>query len=221
MRSYEAARRSFGFIEFVARAVMLVGVLAAIGGGMTASGLAPRNVPPALFGALGAMPGGLIALMGFYGIATAQMGRSSVDSAEYAQQSLDVSRKQLEVSQQALQQSKQQATSYAELMQQRPTSKPVVDSTDDNSPSYQNRPDAAPVQNTADIPDKTTDKPALEHTPNVPLDLKEAAPTAKIASNTVTRRAGKYHVGQMSFKTAEEAERYASQLGVNKNAKLS
>ena len=112
MSSYEAARCAFSVFEICARFVVLVGIVTMSGGGLLADGGIGGNIPAVFALLIGVLPGGVIALMGFYGLATAQMGRATVDSAEYAQQSLEVSRQQLELSRQALEQGRSGAASY-------------------------------------------------------------------------------------------------------------
>ncbi|WP_299771249.1 hypothetical protein [uncultured Tateyamaria sp.] len=109
MRSYDAARGSFSFFEILARIVVGIGLLAALLGAALAAKTGGNGPPNVLFAALGTIPGGFIALAGFYGLVMAQMGRASVDGAEYAQLSLSVARQQLELSQEALALSKSQA----------------------------------------------------------------------------------------------------------------
>jgi hypothetical protein len=83
---------------------------------------------------LGAAPGFILAMLGFYGLALVQMGRASVDSAEYGQQSLEVARQQLEVSREVLDQGKKTAASYAALVgSNQPRSKKKVKNTESES----------------------------------------------------------------------------------------
>ncbi|WP_298921474.1 hypothetical protein [uncultured Roseobacter sp.] len=111
MRSYEAARGLFSFLSICAWGVIIIGVIVAlIGGNAAASGIRGQTELQVL---LGAAPGAIVAVAGFFGLALVQMGRASVDSAEYGQQVLEVSRQQLEVSREALAQGKTTAASYA------------------------------------------------------------------------------------------------------------
>jgi len=97
MRSYEAARSLFSFLGFMAWSVIIIGVLVALVG---AGGGSRYGGPGAAL--LAMVPGFAIAIAGFIQLAFVQMGRASVDTAEYTQQMLKISRDQLEVSQQAL-----------------------------------------------------------------------------------------------------------------------
>lgn len=114
MRSYEAARGTFNKLETVARIISTIGMVIAIGGGLAGFTLLSNSMPGLLAMAIGAVPGLMVAMYGSSSLASAQMGRASVDCAEYAQLSLSVSRQQLELAQQALSLSKYQSqSSYA------------------------------------------------------------------------------------------------------------
>jgi hypothetical protein len=117
MRSYEAARRYFGILEFFAWCLVLIGgfvVIAAI------VAMAEANQqfggPPTfmIFVATG-LPGAGVAFAGLLGLVFAQTGRAGVDSAEYGQQSLKIARDQLELSKQALRQGARDEPGYAAL----------------------------------------------------------------------------------------------------------
>jgi len=95
MRSYESARRSFGAMEFFAKALIVVGVLATIPAIIATEDRGPLAL-------LGAVPGVAMMAMGFFGQAYAQTARASVDSAEYGQQTLALAREQLDISKQML-----------------------------------------------------------------------------------------------------------------------
>jgi hypothetical protein len=191
MRSYEAARGSFNFFEQLARIVIGVGVLAAVAVGALAAESMGRNVPQSLAIALGALPGGFVALAGFFGLAMAQMGRATVDSAEYAQQALSVSRQQLELSQEALVQGKATAASYAELLKRQPMptvqiSEPVTEA--QSGPSYADKPD--------EMPETKAPQPQLiEH-----------------AGYQITHDQDLYVVDERTFKTEEAAKAYIEKM---------
>lgn len=96
MRSYETARSLFSFLAFCAWSVVIIGVLVALvgaGGGSRYGGGA---------GLLAMVPGIGVGLAGLLLVAFVQMGRATVDTAEYTQQILKISRDQLEVSTQGL-----------------------------------------------------------------------------------------------------------------------
>lgn len=108
MRSYEAARTLFSFLGFMAWLVIITGVLVALvgaGGGSRYGGAGA--------GLFAMVPGFSIATAGFIQLAFVQMGRATVDTAEYTQQMLKIARDQLEVSNQALKQGHDGAASFS------------------------------------------------------------------------------------------------------------
>lgn len=115
MRSYDAARSLFSFLGFVAWVAILLGIVAALVGA-GAGGTASRwgGGPTGLASLIGALPGIAIIFSGFLGLAAVQMGRASVDTAEYTQQMLKIARDQLDVSQQALKQASNAQRSFAD-----------------------------------------------------------------------------------------------------------
>lgn len=98
MRSYEAARSLFSFLAFCAWSVVIIGVLVALVAGEGGSRYGGGA------GLLAMVPGIGFGLAGLLLVAFVQMGRATVDTAEYTQQMLKVARDQLEVSKQALNQ---------------------------------------------------------------------------------------------------------------------
>lgn len=97
MRSYEAARSLFSFLAFIAWSVVVIGVIIAL---VSAAGASQYGGGGA--GLLALIPGIGIGITGFILVAFVQMGRATVDTAEYTQQILKVSRDQLQVSKQSL-----------------------------------------------------------------------------------------------------------------------
>lgn len=243
MRSYEAARSLYSFLGFCSWMVIIVGGIIAFGGATATSAFA-RNAGP-IQAILAAAPGIIISVVGFYGLAIVQLGRAGVDSAEYAQQALQVSRDQLEVSRQVLEQSQKTAASYMLLARKQGASTPASEEIDEG-PSFADRPkptettspktvaaigaNAAtaqpepPLSQTLDdlqtSENNKDELPALEQQEPVALQPLKEEPIPVIDPRQVTRQGGKFHVGNRAFKTLEQAERYASQLGVNPNAKL-
>ena len=98
MRSYEAASSLFSFLAFIAWSVVVIGVIVALVGAAGASQYGGSGA-----GLLAMVPGIGIGITGFILVAFNQMGRATVDTAEYTQQMLEISRGQLEVSKQGLQ----------------------------------------------------------------------------------------------------------------------
>jgi len=108
MRSYEAARTLFGFLAFCAWSVVVIGLISAMVTGTAVSQYAGSNA-----GFAAAIPGIGLAITGLLLLAFVQMGRASVDTAEYTQQMLKISRDQLEVSRQVLNQGNSSTSGFA------------------------------------------------------------------------------------------------------------
>lgn len=102
MRSYEAARGLFSFMSFLAWTIIIIGGLLAVLGAAQGHELNPYQ--PEVSTVLALIPGVLLCLLGFGLLAMSQVGRASVDTAEYSQQMLQLSRESLEVSKQSLRQ---------------------------------------------------------------------------------------------------------------------
>ena len=113
MRSYEAARSLYSFLEFIAWAVVVTGVIVAL---MGAAGASKYGGSAA--GLLAMVPGIGIGITGFILVAFVQMGRATVDTAEYTQQMLKLSRDQLEVSKQSLKAQNSAPQTFAAATQQ-------------------------------------------------------------------------------------------------------
>jgi len=110
MRSYETARSLFSFLGFCAWSVVVIGGIVAILGAGSASQYAGGGA-----GLLAMVPGLGISLSGLLLVAFVQIGRANVDTAEYTQQMLKISRDQLEVSKQSLKQGESFQRNYASL----------------------------------------------------------------------------------------------------------
>ena len=223
MRSYEAARGLFSFLAICSWIVIAVGGIIALGG-MSAGSSFGRNAG-AMQAVMGAAPGVILAMLGFFGLALVQMGRASVDSAEYGQQSLQVAREQLEVSRQSLQQGKQLAASYATQATKTPPaavaateSQPV-----DKGASYSTRgkydTQVAPSDAATSLP--SGNKQTALPTPGIETPVAELlGDQVTIAGRDLILEDGTYRYGSMSFSSREKAEAYFSQMGVNPNAKV-
>lgn len=110
MRSYEAARTYFSIMGFGAWSVIIIGVLVAL---VSAGGVSQYAGGGA--GLLAMLPGLGIMIVGFLLLVFVQIGRANVDTAEYTQQMLKISRDQLEVSKQSLKQTDTFQKNYASL----------------------------------------------------------------------------------------------------------
>lgn len=115
MRSYEAARSYFNLLSFLSWCVITIGAITAILA-VAALGEMSRSFGGSPVAGLAAVvPGVAIMFAGFMGLVFVQIGRAGVDSAEYAQQSLQLSREQLEISRQSLNQSLRGEQGYAAI----------------------------------------------------------------------------------------------------------
>ena len=104
MRSYEAARSLFSILTVLAWIIIVVGAIAAIGLGAKATEMARYGGSTGAAFFMGMLPGLLMSFVGFLGLVFAQIGRAAVDTAEYSQQMLQLSRDHLDVSKQSLRQ---------------------------------------------------------------------------------------------------------------------
>ena len=223
MRSYEAARSLFSFLGACSWFVIAVGAIVALGGASVGSGLS-RNAG-ALQALLGAAPGIILAMLGFFGLALVQMGRANVDTAEYGQQALQVARDQLEVSRQSLQQGKQLAASYATQAVEKPpvAAAPTADKPADAGSSYDSRAvDTTSVGTSngrAQI--NSASKGSVLPSPDLEIPTPELlGEKVKVAGRDLVLVDGTYRYGSMGFSSLEKAEAYFSQMGVNPSVKL-
>ncbi|WP_299742569.1 hypothetical protein [uncultured Tateyamaria sp.] len=223
MRSYEAARGLFSFLGVCSWIVIIIGGIIALGG-MSAGSSFGRNAG-AMQAIMGAAPGVILAMLGFFGLALVQMGRASVDSAEYGQQSLQVAREQLEVSRQSLKQGKQLAASYAaQVTKTQPAAVAATENQPvDEVPSYGARgkddTQVAPGEPATSLP--AENKQAALPTPGIETPVAELlGEKVTIAGRDLILEDGTYRYGSMSFSSREKAEAYFGQMGVNPNAKV-
>ena len=96
MQSYKAARSYFSVAGFVAKGAISLGILIAL---IAASAVSKSGIGVM---AISAAPGIILAMLGNFILVNIQTARATVDSAEYAQQSLKLSRDQFELSKQML-----------------------------------------------------------------------------------------------------------------------
>ncbi len=203
MRSYEAARRYFSILEFIAWCLIVLGGFIAI---VAFAAIAEANRryggSPALLVIVPAiLPGSGIAFAGFMGLVVAQVGRAGVDSAEYGQQSLKIARDQLELSKQALRQGAQAEPSYAALQAAKKDLQP------DTAVSK----GAAPSASYAAPPSETHETAKLAPPRAEALEYK---------GRVIQPENGQFVFGKMQFQSLEAAQRYIDQLGVNPKADL-
>ena len=193
MRSYEAARSLFSFLAFIAWSVIVIGVLVAL-----ASATGASRYGGGAAGLIAMVPGIGIGITGFILVAFVQMGRATVDTAEYTQQMLKLSRDQLEVSKQSL---KLQNTAPQTL-----TAVTQKESAQGSKNSFANQ--------------LSTTSP----TEGEPKGSKMVQPPAEgivYQGRTIAVVDGSFHFAKMSFATLEKAQSYIDRLGVNPAAQLS
>ena len=176
MRSYNAARRSFSFIEFIAKAAILVGGILAFVGGNAVS----TSGPMAMLAA--AVPGIVVAMIGSFFLVNIQTARATVDSAEYAQQSLKLSRDQLDLSKQML----------------------ALAKAPDAVPGYATEASADGLQNVSFDTDAETT--AIAQTPHTPV-----IKTHEYAGKTIEQRDDQFFIEDKTFDSLREAHLWVSQ----------
>lgn len=190
MRSYDAARSLFSFISIVAWVCIVGGALAGLIGGNAASRMSYRGDGMAFL--MGMLPGVVIVIVGFLTLAMAQIGRAGVDTAEYTQQMLQLSRDHLNVSRQTLRQGEELKQGFDAL---------------------QTRSNAAPTASYAGL---AAQEPNLssDGTPaTAPTDIEYKGRKVHVLKNG-------YRFLGMEFKTLEATHAYIDQLGVNPAAVL-
>jgi hypothetical protein len=185
MRSYETARSLFSFLAFMAWSVVVIGVLVALIGAAGASQYGGSGA-----GLLAMVPGIGIGITGLILVAFVQMGRATVDTAEYSQQILKVARDQLEVSRQGLKQGSGIASGFTSA---------------DALPTQKNRFERADVSG-ATRNGVVSDRPASIPAPPPPILEGE---NINYMGKTITRERGVFLVGARSFKTLGLAKNFA------------
>ncbi|MBT2132360.1 hypothetical protein KKW20_14670 [Planktotalea lamellibrachiae] len=180
MRSYEAARSLFSFLAFLAWSVAVIGGVVAL---VSASGASQYGGSGA--GLLAMVPGIGIAITGFLLVAFVQIGRANVDTAEYTQQMLKISRDQLDVSKQGLKLHSAAPQTFSAAAQR--------EGAQDPKSSF------AGQANEASQPGREIKEPKLE------------APVAKTTvyqGKTIRAEKGKFLYNGIPFNTLPEAEKY-------------
>lgn len=203
MRSYEAARSLFSFLGFVAWSVVVIGVLVAL---VSAGGVGRYAGGGA--GLLAMVPGIGIGITGFILVAFVQMGRATVDTAEYTQQMLKVARGQLEVSKQGLSQGKALEQGFAALKQPQEEN-PATSFSDAKARE-------TPRQKELRERRERLEKPAEPSQERVALGLEDGVLT--YAGQTIQVKSGKFLTATMAFSDFKAARNYIDQLAVNPNA---
>jgi hypothetical protein len=186
MKSYEAARSLFGFLAFISWSVVAVGVIMALVGAASVSQYAGGGA-----GMLAMVPGIGIGLAGLLLVAFVQMGRANVDTAEYTQQILKISRDQLEVSKQALNQGNQTGGSFADNFEKPKQSLRRSMYAGD-----------APETKFADQPIASTER-EISHQGHIIHQIEE-----------------RFHIGGKDFERVEHAKNYVDNILVPQDEKL-
>lgn len=206
MRSYETARSLFSFLEVMAWIMVVAGIIIAFGGASAASLFSRSSA-----GLMGALPGIVIAILGLFMVAQVQGNRATVDSAEYSQQMLKLTREQLEISKQALKQGYTVAQSFAALPAQAESEHSAGFGALDTEPQPENQRKSLAnreLQNSSEgMPSAGSKRPA-----------DDAAINYK--GKEIVFSAGRYTFAKMSFSSLERAEAYIDQLAVNPKAKV-
>jgi hypothetical protein len=185
MKSYEAARSLFSFLAFISWSVVAVGVIVALVSVGSVSQYAGSGA-----GMLAMIPGIGIGITGFILVAFVQMGRASVDTAEYTQQMLKVSRDQLEVSRQSSKLAEHQHKSFASVTSQ-PEPKTGFERANFDSPSESKN---------------EQKKTAFIAAPTPPMLEGEQL---EYMGQTITHKSGMFLVGAQSFSSLNHAKNCA------------
>lgn len=196
MQSYAAARGHFSFLEMISWGIIIFGGLLALGGMLSLGKLMSDYGASPLAGLSGLVPGFMVMFAGFMGLVQAQIGRAGVDSAEYGQQSLALSRRQLEISEQSLRQERKYQEGFAAL--------------NANKAASPEASEPRPAASFADAP-ASADSAQLRQ-----VNASEIEYNGK----TIRIEDGKYCVAQLRFAELSAAQRYVDQLGLNEHAQL-
>jgi hypothetical protein len=113
MRSYGVARGLFSLLSALAWVMIVGGAFAAFAG--FDYGAQMRSPNPLVMAITMGTPGVALFFFGFIMLATSQLGRASVDTAEYSQQMLQTARDHMEVSKQVLRQGEKLEAGYTAL----------------------------------------------------------------------------------------------------------
>lgn len=199
MRSYEAARSLFSMLSTLAWGLIVIGGILAFFGGASAAEMVRWNGGSALLAFfMGMVPGLGLATAGFWSLVFAQIGRAGVDTAEYSQQMLQISRDQLEVSRQTLLQGEDVKNSFAAL-KAAPQGTPT-------SASY------------ADLKAESKDEvPGSDQA----LPASSVPETVEYKGREIQTLEKGYQFSGLEFASLEAAKSYVDELGLNPKAVLS
>jgi hypothetical protein len=110
LRSYEVARKTFSFLEFIGWSVVVIGIITGFALVESADRYATDSQKFLLF-----LIGAGASMVGLFMVGSVQNWRAGVDSAEYGQQALRIAREQLEISKQSLKRGQADQNSFSSL----------------------------------------------------------------------------------------------------------
>lgn len=205
MRSYLVARIWHSIVEFIGWVLLIVGLIYAVALSQTIS-LYPfeSGLNQGLAQLVGLLPGLALAFSGLCTIAFMQTCRAAVDTAEYTQHMLKISRDQIEYSKAAVRHGKQLQLSLETLM------KPQSGSEDETGSSL-SQTHLTPNGNDPAVPQITSHD----------VESESVRVTANTAGSTdhkghkIEHREDAYHVAGVAFSTLEKAKAWVNQLGIN------
>jgi len=153
---------------------------------------------------VGAMPGLLTAFLGLCIIAVTQACRAAVDSAEYAQHMLKISRAQIEYSKAAVRHGKQLGATLEGLLK-------LQGVPDKPGASEGSKARLTPEGNSPAVPQFTSQNLGRD---GVRL-VAETTETTEHNGHKIEYRDEAYHVAGITFSTLAKAKNWVDQLGVN------
>ncbi|MDA5095003.1 hypothetical protein O2N63_13010 [Aliiroseovarius sp. KMU-50] len=217
----------FSFLEVVSKIVIGLGILLVLVGFIGYGNSSSYGGVDVLATFVLIAFGAFVSFIGLIALAVMQFGRAGVDSAEYTQQMLKISRDQLDVSRQALKQGASTPQGFADLVQDDPDTSPshaqqAVPSDTTKEPGKPNgkaeqpegsllqkeRPPAqieAPSEPVLSFADLNQDKVQVEA--SVPKDLPKPDPSRIITfeGRDIVVENGKYNVNGIPFGTQQQA----------------
>jgi len=206
MRSYAAARNYFSILEFVSWCIIVLGGIVAIGA-IAAIGQMSRSFGgSSMAGLAGLIPGVAVMFAGFMGLVLAQIGRAGVDSAEYGQQSLQISREQLEISKQGMRAGRETDPSFATLN----AAKDELRKGSDSHPNVSFGSAKADTQATTIRAEPTFSKKPV----NEVVKLNDDGSLLEYRGRQIVFENGKYTMNGIGFSNLDRAKKYIDQLKI-------
>ncbi len=218
MRSYEAARSYFSFLGFLSWCIIILGGFVAVGAIVAISEMSRSYGGSPMAGLAGLVPGVGIMFAGFMGLVVVQIGRAGVDSAEYAQQSLQIAREQLEISRQSQRSGIQGADGFAAVSKEAEATEQTGPSFSDVNVSKQVQIDLPPEARMEDASEKNTD-PSTPVSARVALGLEDGV--LEYGGKSIEVRGGKFLVAEMAFTRLAGAQDYIDHTSADTSPELS